>query len=87
MSKSGYRNGHLIYPVTVVGPTASSAGGDTYTKAEIDRMLNNITSQQIADGTIKPEDLSPEVQAGLDELGNEEIYATNEDIAKLFEKK
>ncbi len=43
-----------------------------------------IDSEHIKDGSIQEEDLTPEVQGGLHELDNEEVYANNSDVEALF---
>ena len=59
-------------------PTSSGSGGN------MTPGLDSIGSEEIKDGSIRTVDLSPEVQAGLKELENEENYATDDMIAKLF---
>ena len=43
-----------------------------------------VDSEHIKDGSIQEEDLNPEVQSGLHELENEEVYADNSSIENLF---
>lgn len=43
-----------------------------------------VDSDDIKDGSIQEEDLNPEVQAGLHELDNEDVYAKNNDIENMF---
>ena len=45
---------------------------------------NSVGSEQIKDGSIQTEDLDSEVQEGLHELDNEEVYANNEAVEDLF---
>jgi len=45
---------------------------------------NSVGTEQIKNGSIQEEDLHPDLQAGLHELDNEENYATDEMVARLF---
>lgn len=44
---------------------------------------NSVGTEEIKDGSVQMEDLSPEVRKGLDELDN--ISLTDEDIEKWFD--
>lgn len=72
--KSGYRNGHLIYPISVVDHKASSesGGGGSVTP-------NSVGSAEIKDGSILQEDLNAEVK---DKLNSG--FATDNDINEMF---
>lgn len=78
--KSSFVNGIDRYPISVSdhsGQTQSSSGGGSVSP-------DSVGSDEIRDGSIKEEDLSPELREGLHELENEEIMATDEDVEELF---
>mgnify|MGYP007070200066 CR=1 FL=1 len=72
-NKSGYRNGMLIYPVSVNDRNASTASQQQVAVPVISH--DSIGTEEIKDGSILPQDLSPQ----LLELINQ-VHADNDDI-------
>ena len=72
--RSGYRNGRLIYPVSVVDHKQSSGSGSGGTVG-----YDSVGSSEIIDNSIQSQDLNKSVRDRLNEG-----FATSEDIAQIF---
>lgn len=67
--RSGYRNGRLIYPVSVSDHSASAGGGGTIP-------ANSVGTEEIKDNSIRLEDLNEEVREKIEpvyDAGNERL--------------
>lgn len=76
--KSGYRNGRLIYPVSVIDHNSASGGGSGSGGSVAP---NAVGTDQIQDGSILVEDLNEEVKSKLN-TG----FATDDDIKEIFDE-
>lgn len=69
--RSGYRNGHLIYPISILDHHAEEGGGGgglgPHTVGHEELKTDSVQTDNIVDGTVKLEDLNKEVSDKLDD--------------------